>query len=189
MPFSPTVNNQSGAILAQGITAGTDNIDAALKGIMGKREEAKSAIATMDMLAALNPEALPKDPNGNVDAKFLEKFYAAPLAAQQQTIGLITSKLLQTPEDKARIGLQNAQTGLINEQAGQFKANANAAAQGAAAAQIQFIRHDQGLSKLSPYLKRKQSGAGARPNFTGPALPSSADITGQPDLGLPPLAQ
>lgn len=129
MSYSPTVNNQSGQILAQGINAGADNITAALDGIMKKRQEATSAIAAMDMLASLNPEALPRDQTGNVDVKFLEKFYAAPLAAQQQTLGLITSKLLMTPEDKARMGLVNAQTGLVGVQTQEYKRQANYNAQ------------------------------------------------------------
>jgi hypothetical protein len=181
MAYSPTVNDQSGQILAQGINAGAANIDAALKGIMGKREEAKSAIATMDMLASLNPEALPKDAAGNVDAKFLEKFYAAPLASQQQTLGLITSKLLITPEDQARIGLQNAQTGLVNEQAGQYKQAAQQDAQGAAA----YQGHRKTLSKWSSLVN---PGANPKAPFAGPEMPADP-ITGQPPVPdvLPPL--
>jgi len=181
MAYAPTTNNNSGQILAQGITAGADNIKTALDGIMKKREEAKSAIATMDMLASLNPEALPKDAAGNVDAAFLEKFYAAPLNSQQQTIGLITSKLLQTPEDKARVGLQNAQTGLINEQAGQYKAAALQAAQGAQA----YQGHKNTLNKWSRLVN--PSAAPATP-FTGPELPMPG-AGEEGDIGLPPLPE
>jgi len=181
--YSPTTNNNSGQILAAGINAGADNITSALDGIMKKRQEATSAIAAMDMLASLNPEALPRDQSGGVDAKFLEKFYAAPLAAQQQTIGLITSKLLMTPEDKARMGLVNAQTGLIGAQADQYKQAAQAAAQG----QQAYAGHRSALNKWAGYAKPS---AGKATPFTGPEMPTDpvTDLPPLPDV-LPPLNQ
>jgi len=181
MSYAPTTNNNSGQILAQGINAGADNITAALDGIMKKRQEATSAIAAMDMLASLNPEALPRDPTGQVDAKFLEKFYSAPLAAQQQTLGLITSKLLMTPEDKARIGATNAQTNLMNAQAGQYKDAAAAAAQGAQA----YAGHRNALNKWSRLVTPS---AGKATPFTGPEMPADpvTDLPPLPDV-LPPL--
>jgi len=181
MAYAPTTNNNSGQILAQGINAGADNITAALDGIMKKRQEATSAIAAMDMLASLNPEALPRDPTGQVDMKFLEKFYTAPLAAQQQTLGLITSKLLMTPEDKARMGLVNAQTGLVGAQTNEYKRQANAAAQGAQA----YAGHRNALNKWSGYVK--PSPGNATP-FTGPEMTADTvtDLPPLPDVP-PPL--
>lgn len=181
MAYAPTTNNNSGQILAQGINAGADNITAALDGIMKKRQEATSAIAAMDMLASLNPEALPRDPQGNVDVKFLEKFYAAPLAAQQQTLGLITSKLLMTPEDQARIGLVNAQTGLIGAQTNEYKRAAIAAAQG----QKSYEGHKQRLDKFNNYRNKPAP----LPVTTGPVT-DRTDPAGVPDelpMGLPEL--
>lgn len=181
MAYAPTTNNNSGQILAQGINAGADNITAALDGIMKKRQEATSAIAAMDMLASLNPEALPRDPQGNVDVKFLEKFYAAPLAAQQQTLGLITSKLLMTPEDKARIGATNAQAGLLNAQTEQYKQSAQAAAQSAQA----YAGHNSIATKWRA--KRNSTGT-STPQFAGPEMPADpvTDLPPLPDV-LPPL--
>jgi hypothetical protein len=145
---------------------------------MKKRQEATSAIAAMDMLASLNPEALPKDAAGNVDAKFLEKFYAAPLASQQQTLGLITSKLLITPEDQARIGLQNAQTGLVNEQAGQYKQAAQANAMGDQWGSQNYPMLDEwGLEMTGG---KKPASKKATP-FAGPEMPAD------PITNLPPL--
>ena len=120
-----------------------------------------------------------------MDAKFLEKFYAAPLAAQQQTIGLITTKLLQTPEDKARMGLVNAQTGQVNASAGligaqaqQYKDSAAAAAQGTQAQQS----HAQTLGAWS---KVRGGGAGtANPAFAGPIQDAAP---GDVLPALPPL--
>ena len=174
MAYAPTTNNNSGQILAQGINAGADNITAALDGIMKKRQEATSAIAAMDMLASLNPEALPRDPQGNVDVKFLEKFYAAPLAAQQQTLGLITSKLLMTPEDKARIGATNAQAGLLNAQTEQYKQAAQAAAQSAQA----YPGHNAAATK---WRAKRNSPGTSTPQFAGP------EMTADPVTDLPPL--
>jgi hypothetical protein len=181
MSYAPTTNNDSGQILAQGINAGANNITAALDGIMKKRQEATSAIAAMDMLASLNPEALPRDPTGAVDVKFLEKFYGAPLAAQQQTLGLITSKLLMTPEDKARIGATNAQAGLINAQTEQYKQAAQSAAAGAQA----YAGHRKALDKWSGYAKPSTGNAAP---FAGPELPTDPvnDLPPLPDV-LPPL--
>lgn len=189
MSYAPTTNNNSGQILAQGINAGADNITAALDGIMKKRQEATSAIAAMDMLASLNPEALPRDPTGQVDAKFLEKFYSAPLAAQQQTLGLITSKLLMTPEDKARIGATNAQADLMKAQAEIYKGEANAAAN--AVSMDEQIKK-QNLSYMNEWgaelfgLNKPASKKQTR--FAGPELPADpvTDLPPLPDV-LPPL--
>jgi len=181
MSYAPTTNNNSGQILAQGITAGADNITAALDGIMKKRQEATSAIAAMDMLASLNPEALPRDPTGQVDAKFLEKFYSAPLAAQQQTLGLITSKLLMTPEDKARMGLVNAQTGLIGAQTNEYKQSAIAAAQG----QKAYQGHKERLAKAH----KERAKSSSQPVTAGPVT-DRVDSAGVPEelpMGLPEL--
>ena len=176
MSYAPTTNNNSGQILAQGINAGADNITTALDGIMKKRQEATSAIAAMDMLASLNPEALPRDQAGGVDMKFLEKFYAAPLAAQQQTLGLITSKLLMTPEDMARVNANNAQAGLLNAQADEYRRQQNAEAKG-------YAGHKAVTSKW----RAKRNGEPAT-SFTGP----ETDATGAPNdlpMGLPELPQ
>lgn len=182
MAYAPTVNNQSGQILAQGIQAAGGNIADILAQLGKKREEGRAADSAMDMLIQMAPEALPKGQDGQVDAAFLDKFLGAPLKAKQQMLGVVTSQLL-TPRDQAQIGLIGAQTGLVNAQTGQYRAatqQAQQAAQGRAAAA-------GALGKWSRTRGGSRTG-GPTPGTQGPVepdLPALPDITPLPEP--PPL--
>jgi hypothetical protein len=180
MAYAPTVNNQSGQILAQGISAAGNNIADVLAQLGKKREEGRAADSAMDMLISMAPDALPKGQDGQVDAAFLDKFMGAPLKAKQQMLGVVTSQLL-TPRDQAQIGLIGAQTGLVNAQAGQYgqaQAAAQAAAQGKADAKTR-------LSKWSNQ-RRPQKPVNAIPGTQGPVEPALPQAS-KPVVDLPPL--
>lgn len=183
MAYAPTVNNQSGQILAQGISAAGNNIADVLAQLGKKREEGRAADSAMDMLISMAPDALPKGQDGQVDAAFLDKFMGAPLKAKQQMLGVVTSQLL-TPRDQAQIGLIGAQTGLVNAQAGQYQAaqqQAAAAAQGKADAKTR-------LGKWSN-VRRPQKAVkpvNAIPGTQGPVEPALPQAS-EPIVDLPPL--
>ena len=150
------------------------------------RDGSRAADGVMDQLQKTNPELFPKGADGQMDASFLEKFYAAPLKGKQQQIGLLVSKIM-TPEDQAKIGLINAQTGVANAQTGAInQQTGNAAAVTANAANFR--------SQLGKY-RAKRTGAGtssatnAATNGAGNSLPlpaAGADPLPVPQLWAPP---
>ena len=190
MAYAPTVNNTSGQILAAGITAGADNIAGILDSLAKRREESRSADDTMELLMHVSPDTIPKGQDGQVDAAFLEKFYASPLKAKQQTIGLLTSQII-TAQDRAQMGLINAQTGqvkantgLIGAQAGQYRAATQAAAQGATARQQNQANAGKWDGYRNTARQSKRVPGGAIPGMQGPVDPDLP--VGPPEFRVSP---